>query len=244
MHSLRWLTLLACAIPAWTHAGEPINGDLELAKSHFHTGEIYYERSEYPAAAHEFEEAYRISKRPELLYNMGKSYDGQGDHARALAAYRRFLTAVASSPDRPTVQARVTALGALVGRVTIRASVEGSAVTIDGTPVGTTPLAEAIELNPGGHKIEIVREGYATWRGDVVAAPGQAREVEAEQISLVKVVKVERVVEVERRVPVYKRWYLWVPIGAAVVAAVVAGAVVGSQQPPVNGPFAQLPGVR
>jgi hypothetical protein len=142
------------------------------------------------------------------------------------------------------VVARAEALNGLVGRLTIVASVEGSAVTVDGALIGHSPIPDPLELNPGAHKIEIAHEGYATWRGESVASPGQAKELRAEQVSLVKVVKIERVVEVERRVPVHKRWYLWVPISAAVVAAVVAGAVVGSQQPPVSGPFAQLPGVR
>jgi hypothetical protein len=220
----------------------PPNADLELAKAHFNTGQLYYERGRYPDAAREFEEAYRLSNRPELLYNMGKSYDGIGDHARALAAYRRFLAAVTVSADRPAVTARVEQLAQLVGVVTVKASVEGSQVTVDGAVVGTTPLADALELNPGTHKLTVVREGYATWRGDVVASPGQAQTVTCLQVSLVKVIRVE--VPTEKKVPIYKRWYLWTAIGVVVVGGVVAGAVVGSQQPPVSGPFAVLPRVQ
>jgi hypothetical protein len=55
---------------------------------------------------------------------------------------------------------------------------------------------------------------------------------------------VKEVVEVEKKVPVYKRWWLWTLVGAVVVAGAVTGGVLGSQQPPVDGPFAQLPAVR
>ncbi len=216
--------------------------DVELAKAHFATGQLYYERGRYPDAAREFEEAYRLSNRPELLYNMGKSYDGIGDHARALVAYRRFLAAVTQSPDRQWVTDRVRELAGLVGVITIKASVDGSQVTVDGAAVGSTPLGAPLELNPGAHKLAVAHEGYATWRGDVVAAPGQAQTVSCEQVSLVKVIRVE--VPTEKKVPVYKRWYLWTAVGVVVVAGVVAGAVVGSQQPPVSGPFAVLPRVQ
>src|SRR5258708_3230705 len=159
--------------------------DLELAKAHFATGQLYYERGRYPDAAREFEEAYRLSGRAELLYNMGKSYDGIGDHARALTAYRRFLDAVSVSPDRKQVTERVEQLVLVGGRVALVATVDGSAVLVDGAPIGATPFPGALELNPGGHKIEISHEGYATWRRDVVASPNVAATVNAEQVSLV-----------------------------------------------------------
>src|SRR5581483_2888736 len=222
-------------------AADPTGTDVELAKAHFATGQLYYERGRYPDAAREFEEAYRLSNRAELLYNMGKSYDGIGDHARAAAAYRRFLNAVTSSPDRPWVTERVQALALLVGHVTVKCSVAGSLVTVDGQPVGTSPLAETLELNPGGHKLEIAHEGYATWRGDVVASPGGELTVNAEQISLVKVIRVE--VPTEKKVPIYKRWWLWTAVGVVIVAGAVTAGVVASQQPPVGGAFAVLPKV-
>jgi tetratricopeptide (TPR) repeat protein len=235
--------LCALALPA--RAADPPGGDLELAKAHFHTGEIYYERGRYPDAAREFEEAYRLSQRAELLYNMGKSYDGQGDHAKALGAYRRFLAAVKQSPDRPVVQQRVEALAKLVGRVTIKASVDGASVLLDEVPVGQTPFQNAFEVNPGGHKVVVSAEGHRTWKGPFVAAPGGEVMVDAKLESLVKVQVVRQVVEVEKPpTPVYKRWYIWTLVGAVVAAGVVTGAVLGSQVPPVEGPFAQLPGVR
>jgi hypothetical protein len=238
---------LLAGLSASAVAEEPAGGpDLELAKAHYRTGEIYYERNRFPDAAREFEEAFRLSKRPELLYNMGKSYDGVGDHAKALGAYRRFLAAVAVSPDRAAVEERVISLEKLVGRVTIRASVEGAAVEVDGNRVGKAPLEGPLELNPGGHKIEVSAEGYRTWRGTAVAAPGKESVVDAQLESMVKVQVVKEVVEVERRkkVPVYKQWWLWTAVGLVVAAGAITAGVLGSQEPPIDGPHAQLPSVR
>lgn len=237
--------LLLCALPSLASAADaPPGTDLELAKAHFRTGEIYYERGRYPDAAREFEEAYRLSQRAELLYNMGKSYDGAGDHARALGAYRRFMKAVLDSPDRAIVEKRIEALARLVGRVTITSDVEGAAVQLDGLAVGVTPITEAIEVNPGAHQVVVSHEGHKTWRAPFVAAPGAPLTVNARLESLVKVQVVKEVVEVEKKVPVYKRWWVWTLVGVVVVAGAVTGGVLGSQTPPVDGPFAQLPAVR
>src|SRR5207253_5437541 len=99
------------------------------------------------------------------------------------------------------------------------------------------PLLAAIEVNPGGHKIEVSREGYRTFREQLVATPGGARTVDAKLESLVKV----QLVEVERKekpTPVYKRWWLWTAVGAVVAAGAITGGVLGSQTPPVSGAFA------
>lgn len=219
--------------------------DVELAKAHFRTGEIYYERGRYHDAAREFEEAYRLSQRADLLYNMGKSYDGAGDHARALGAYRRFVAAVPSSPDREKVKQRLAALERLVGRVTVNANVAQATVEIDGAAIGQTPLAEPVEVNPGAHQVVVSREGFRTFRGSLTAASGQLSTVNANLESLVKVV--QQVVEVERKaevVPLHKRWWLWTAVGVVLAAGAITAGVVGSQEPPVDGPFAQLPTVR
>jgi tetratricopeptide (TPR) repeat protein len=223
----------------FAQAAEP-GADVELAKAHFRTGEIYYERGRFPDAAREFEEAYRLSGRPELLYNMGKAYDGSSDAARALKAYRRFLAQVQQSPDRPWVNGRVEQLGKIVGRLAISSTVDGSTVKLDGAELGQTPLHEPVEVNPGSHDIEVGHEGYTTWRHKVVATPGQVSDVAGEPKAVVQIVEVEK-----KSTPVYKKWWLWT--GVVVVVGVVVGVTAGvlvSRDDGVSGPHAQLPAVK
>src|SRR5262245_46707654 len=112
---MRWLILLGLVVSVAARAQTRPSDDLDLAKAHFRTGEIYYEKARFPDAAREFEEAYRLSSRPELLYNMGKAYDGDGDAARALNAYRQFLQSVKTSSDRAWVEGRIGQLNRVVG---------------------------------------------------------------------------------------------------------------------------------
>ena len=129
--------LLACAC-ATAHAqttpapaSAPAD-DVDIAKAHFNTGQAYYEHGRFVDAAREFEEAYRLSQKAPLLYNVGKSYDAANDFARALDAYQRFLAAAApDNRDRDFAAKRVELLQTLVGKVAVEGAVDGSALTID-----------------------------------------------------------------------------------------------------------------
>jgi tetratricopeptide (TPR) repeat protein len=242
MRAYTLLSLLSVLYSNFALAADPpqTGQDLELAKAHYATGQIYYERARFPDAAREFEEAYRLSNRPELLYNMGKAYDGSSDAARALAAYRRFLANVSTSQDRPWVTGRVEQLSKIVGRLEIASTVEGSSVKLDGAEIGVTPLKEPVEVNPGSHNVEVGHEGYSTWRGKVVAVPGQATAVTAEPKSMIKIIEVEK-----KSTPVYKKWWLWTAVAAVVVVGVgVTAGVLATRDDGVSGPHAQLPAVK
>ncbi len=241
--SFRWirsLPLLAylCCCGQALAANAPSPADLDLAKAHYRTGEIDYQQGKFSDAAKEFEEAYRLTARPELLYNMGKSYDGAGDLRGALIVYRRFLSAMQDSPDRPFVERRVDELQLLISHVEISSSVPGSVVVFDEQRLGTTPLdPPELEVNPGAHHVEISAEGFATYRRNLKLQRAQTEKIDAQMVSLVKVIHVEK-----QALPVYKRWYLWTAIGVVVVGGVVTGAVLGARAAnEIQGPHLQLP---
>jgi tetratricopeptide (TPR) repeat protein len=240
---------LATATPA---RAQPVDGgatpsesDVDIAKAHFATGQAYYEHGRFSDAAREFEEAYRLSGKPPLLYNVGKSYDGANDFARALAAYRRFLAAApGENADHDFAVERVQRLAALVGTVTLQGAVAGSAITLDGEPAGTTPLPSPLVVNPGRHRVEVARERYATFRRAVDVPVGGAVVVEAQQVESVKVVTLAAPSPAARERPLYQRWWLWAAVGGAVVAAGVITAVVLTTSTTSSAPTVQLPAVR
>src|SRR4051812_27025680 len=84
---------LALALFATLAAG-PARGDNtddEIARAHFATGLSYYDSDRFASAVKEFLESYRLSKRPELLYNIARSYEKLGDPGHAVVYYRKFL---------------------------------------------------------------------------------------------------------------------------------------------------------
>jgi TonB family protein len=93
---------------------------------------------------------------------------------RGYSAAAQTATIVADAPD---VQVKLT-LGRnapVQGALTVSSNPPGAAVSIDGAPMGATPLTD-LRFRPGAHRVEITREGYEPWTGSVaVEAGGKAR---------------------------------------------------------------------
>jgi hypothetical protein len=68
--------------------------DEASAQALYEQGRIKYDLGEFAAAARLFEESYRLSEQPLLLYNLGQAHRQKGDCARALHAYRSFVRRV------------------------------------------------------------------------------------------------------------------------------------------------------
>jgi tetratricopeptide (TPR) repeat protein len=239
------IVLFACATASAQPTPAPAGDDVDIAKAHFNTGQVNYEHGRFADAAREFEEAYRLSGKAPLLYNVGKSYDGSNDFAHALDAYQRFLAAAPpDNPDRDFSQKRVEMLLTLVGKIAVDGAVDGSAVALDDKSVGTTPLPAPLLVNPGRHKLELAHEGFATFRAAVDVPVGGAATVAAKQIESFKVVTVGGAGP-QKDTPLYKKWWLWTAVGGAVVVAGIITAVVVTSDGSTSGtPTVQLPQVK
>lgn len=109
--SWRWLGLamlaLGIAISSGT-AEAQTDADDARARGHFEAGASYYEQSRYEEAAREFEEAYSLSPRPALLWNVANAHERLGDLEAAIAALERYLGH--DVPDRQLAESRLEAL--------------------------------------------------------------------------------------------------------------------------------------
>jgi tetratricopeptide (TPR) repeat protein len=98
--------LLACSsLLAQTAPLTP--NDQEAAKAHYLAGSAYYDQADYANAVREFNEAYRLSKRPDLLYNLAISYERQEQFDHAIAALERYLVEKPDAQDRAIIQSRI-----------------------------------------------------------------------------------------------------------------------------------------
>lgn len=87
----------------------------ERARRHFEAGRSLYDAGAFDRAGQEFEEAYRLSDRPELLYNIYVAYRDAGDVRKASTALRAYLEQMGeSAPDRTNLEARLASLDAQV----------------------------------------------------------------------------------------------------------------------------------
>lgn len=76
------------------------------------SGSKHYELAEYPAAIADFKEAFRISDRPELLFNIAQAYRLAGDCVQARTFYKTYLRRVPDAANAAKVQERITELDA------------------------------------------------------------------------------------------------------------------------------------
>lgn len=112
------LTLALAGLPAaaWAQqvqftvpGGAQPNSD-QLAREHFARGRDAFSNGDFATAAREFDQAYQLSNRPQLLYNIGTAYERLHNWNEANVAFHRYLDLVPAAADRAEVEARIRAI--------------------------------------------------------------------------------------------------------------------------------------
>jgi hypothetical protein len=87
----------------------------QQARSLFEKGRQAYGDGQYRDAWAYFHQAYQLSGRPELLYNIGQTADRLGQDADALRAFRMYVERLPNAQNRHDVENRIHALEERVG---------------------------------------------------------------------------------------------------------------------------------
>jgi tetratricopeptide (TPR) repeat protein len=115
----------------------------EEARTLYSLGEGAFEQGRFQAALDYFQQAYDLSHRPQLLFNIGQAADRVRDDRRALAAFDAYLQALPNVENRRVVEARIEIL-----HRAIAASQPAPQVVTPVTPTVVTPEATATSLAP------------------------------------------------------------------------------------------------
>jgi tetratricopeptide (TPR) repeat protein len=102
------LTLTTAAVRA--DEGATAAENEERARGHFRLGRAHYDNGDFARAAVEFEEAYRISQRAALLYNIYLAYRDANDTRNAAEALRKYLALEKNIENRGQLESRLAAL--------------------------------------------------------------------------------------------------------------------------------------
>jgi hypothetical protein len=144
------------------------------------TGDRLQRMHLHEAALAEYEKAYEAAPSPATLRKIADAQRDMGDVASAIASYERVLAAPdASRDDKRASEKALKALEAESGALTISSTVEGAAVTIDGRPAGTTPLAKPIRVAPRAHVVRVTKQGYEPFETTTEVAAGGSSSVAA-----------------------------------------------------------------
>jgi tetratricopeptide (TPR) repeat protein len=84
--------LLAIGLPAQPASAQQQPVEDTRARELFLEGEAHYAAGRYELAAERYLEAYELSDRPELLFNVGNAYERLGDYERAAKYLGEYVT--------------------------------------------------------------------------------------------------------------------------------------------------------
>ncbi len=101
------LVLSAAAATGAAQAQPAPSANDQIAREHFVRGRDAFSQGDFATAAREFLQAYELSRRPQLLYNIGTAYERLHNWNEANMAFHRYLDEVPGAPDRAEVEARV-----------------------------------------------------------------------------------------------------------------------------------------
>ncbi|MCB9554549.1 MAG: tetratricopeptide repeat protein [Deltaproteobacteria bacterium] len=218
------------------------SADDELAASHFRVGQNYYRQGRYQEALGQFEQAYQLSNKAELLYNIGQTYERLGNVEKAIGYYERYLKDSGSS--NPTLSAKLANLRQRLKQTGVRVSgaPDGAQILVDGKLIATAPVKDVLTLVPGSHKIVVSKEGFHSYSAFVAVNAGSVVDLSVEleaqpaQVPVTPppskpttvaeptfVPRPERPTEPE---PTRRRLWTWVAFGVA-GAALTTGLITG-----------------
>lgn len=135
-------TLLAAVSPASPAAAQDAD---EEARVHFRLGRAYHDSGRFEDAAREFETAYELSQRPQLLYNVFVAYRDAGRLGPAIGALERYLELVPDAQDRESLEARLASMRRLHGQ-------QGGSDQQQESPAPTEPSSEPPPAEPSDER--------------------------------------------------------------------------------------------
>lgn len=122
--------------------------DDQQAHAHFEVAASYYEQANYESALREFLEAYRLSHRSQLFYNLSLCYQQLGDLENAVSYLDRYLTDVTEIENRTSLETRLANLRERLERQRATGSDPGDAATPTPTSTEGTTTTTTSETPP------------------------------------------------------------------------------------------------
>ena len=164
-----WGALSVCAllIVGQAHAADPATppSTVDTASARRDEAEqrrlralAFYDSGDYAAARSEFAHANQLMPSFRLLYNLGVVSLDLADPAGAYDYFERYLAEggeLVPPETRTEVLGQLHTLAAHVVTVAIYVDTPGATVLVDENPVGVTPLARALHVNPGTRRLSV-----------------------------------------------------------------------------------------
>lgn len=231
---------VAAIVPAPAAADDEVSPeDRRIARELFQAGVELAQQGDLPGAIEKFRASYDRNPRAIVLFNIGALQQELGDKPGALETFRRYLEvggAEIEAERREQVETIVRDLERELTFLEVVVSEEGATVSINGRPVGTTPLPASVPVLPGVLEIRVRKAGFDEAVTMVPAVGGETTRVE---VTLVRTGGATEGGGGEtgggetggdegegEGVVWWKEWWFWTAVGAVVVGASVTTGVL------------------
>ncbi|MEJ7734613.1 MAG: hypothetical protein WKG00_36135 [Polyangiaceae bacterium] len=160
-------------------AQQPPDAVTEVARQRYEEGVRYFDAGKYEDARSAFLQAYALKRHPAVLLNLGLSELRTGKYVEDAGNHlQQFLREhAAATPDqRASAERSVADAKKRTAFLAITVDASGADVSVDGTAVGKSPLADPVFVKPGKHTLLASLQGKtATVQVDAkVGAPTPA----------------------------------------------------------------------
>jgi hypothetical protein len=140
--------------------------DMVAAKKRFAEGKSLFDAGKFGEAARVFYEAYELSGKPELLYNVAQAYRQAGELVESQRYYKRYLDELPDAPNAEEVLENIIQLQQEIAKTFARIQVdsgeeEGKGVFVDAEAEARCQTPCTLILTPGEHKVRVADRGAA-----------------------------------------------------------------------------------
>ncbi|NUO52885.1 MAG: hypothetical protein HOV80_28910 [Polyangiaceae bacterium] len=160
--------------------GAPGDASKDVARQRYEAGVKAFDGGQFEDARVAFLEAYMLTQAPGILLNLGVSELKTNRPVEGGNHLLKFLReyADAKPEEKTSAQASIEECKRRAALISIKVDISGADVTIDGTSVGRSPLADPIFVEPGARAV------VATGAGTAATANVDAKKGQTVQASL------------------------------------------------------------
>lgn len=226
-------------------AQEASSSEMAAARNLFRTGLAHAEAGRWEQARADFERSYGLARVPVTLFNLAGAQAETGQLVRAAESYRRFLQAANEGRAARYREAAQTALAELEPKIpSVRLEASGLAehdvLRVDDDEVARAVLGIEYPLDPGEHRVAVLREGSVVVEETFSLSEGESRavtllapsvNVAPDHVALTEVTTEtpDVTTETPRERSVARSPWLWIAIGVVVVAGATTAIVLATR---------------
>ena len=173
-------SLVAMSRPAF--AAEDESDERRMQAQSLYDQGVKLEGTDPKAALVALRSSYEIQANFRVLYNIGRLCAKVGDRECAARSFEQYLKdggAEIPAKRRKELEHELKSLARTATTLTVKSSISGAFVKVDGTVVGRTPLPQPVRVSAGNHKVVLVNDGNVVEKSVHVAA-GASETVELE----------------------------------------------------------------